>query len=370
MGAVWVSDKEWSQSEERAFAEWIEKDFQRDFFVQGEFAGVAIDCADLIYASRLIYSFKSKLPFVISDPTSNSRWISYQTSMFDHLPSSQRFRAFLNYVLQVTSTHSLTADSDPVAISRTLLIPGTFFLQRRNPMGHAQLIKTIDEYGNVHFLESTVPPKSRTLMESSTQTVKPESTASGFRRWIWPQERKLPAHQRTGFSLEQYENLGSNDQKSIREWWKAQKTKLSMRNESTDSQVSRSVQDLCSLMQFRAQVIIHASQYKNKIRRCLTEAESDWFSSPGRDRRIIRTLENTLSLITSDERLNAQHIDLLESNFAVSQCSEIPINEEETVNPLFFLKKLVLGQASSDPNDNTRERWGLQAPNGSPCPQY
>jgi hypothetical protein len=122
-------------------------------------------------------------------------------------------------------------------------------------------------------------------------------------------------------------------------------------------------------MQFRAQVIINAMEYKNKIRRCLTEAETDWFSSPGRDRRIIRTLENTLSLLTTEERLGVQHIDLLEQDFA-AQCSQIQINSEETVTPLFFLKKLVLGQASSDPNDNTRERWGLQTPNGSPCPGY
>ncbi|MFN7455155.1 MAG: hypothetical protein ACK5RO_10915 [Pseudobdellovibrionaceae bacterium] len=367
--AVWIPLKEWNQDEERSFSRWIEQEFHKDFFVTGEFEGTGIDCADLIYASRLIYSYKFKLPFIISDPTSTSRTISQQSSLFDHLPPSERFSEFLKYVLQITSTHTLTADSDPVAMNRSFLIPGAFFLQRRNPMGHAQLIKRIDDYGNVHYLESTVPPKSRTLMESSTQTVKPESTASGFRRWTWPQERKLTAKQRTGFSLEQYENLGRSDQKSFRQWWKIQKAKLATTLESTESQASRGTQDLCTLMQFRAQVIINAMEYKNKVRRCLTEAETDWFSSPGRDRRIIRTLENTLSLLTTEERLGVQHIDLLEQDFA-AQCSQIQINSEETVTPLFFLKKLVLGQASSDPNDNTRERWGLQTPNGSPCPGY
>ena len=74
------------------------------------------DCADAVYAMRLIFSYEYKLPFVIHNPSRPGKLISNRKKRWDKLPQEKRVRKFLDYVADMTSTKSLSRDTYPIAL--------------------------------------------------------------------------------------------------------------------------------------------------------------------------------------------------------------------------------------------------------------
>ena len=69
--AVWSENNSWDQTWEDRYSDWVKTSFNEDVFTQGSYKGIATDCADAVYAARLIFAFENQLPFVILDPTAN-----------------------------------------------------------------------------------------------------------------------------------------------------------------------------------------------------------------------------------------------------------------------------------------------------------
>lgn len=123
--AVWQDTNTWNADWEQKYSSWIETSFNEDIFTSGKYKGIPTDCADAVYASRLIFAYENNLPFVIQDPTGGSSKITNRMTRFDGTSDSfSRMKKFLLYVADVTSTKSLPYDSYPVKISRDYVKAG------------------------------------------------------------------------------------------------------------------------------------------------------------------------------------------------------------------------------------------------------
>lgn len=334
-----------------------------DYFLSGPYGTIATDCADSVYAARLIFSFENSLPFFVSG-------LSERSSRFDHVSDPKdRFLAFLYLVMQKTSTLTLSQDTYPVALDRRFLKPGIIFLQRRSDTGHVELVKSVFENGVIQFAASTLPIKARRLVITTSLTVMPADSNSGFRAWIQPEKRGLSQKQQPGYSLEQFQGIRPDTSDQLKIWTKKLHAKLALEPEPIAESVSRLSQDLCRLIKSRIEVVQDAYHYKNQVRRCLNKTEYEAYSTPGKDRRILRTLEQTLTFLFPEQpRLEIGMIDHLSQE--LEGCQTIEYFSDRSLPTIEFLKKLALRQVASDPNETMNERWGTTPLNGNSCPQF
>jgi hypothetical protein len=91
---VWtVSDRRWMVEEEHKFGKWVEENVTEDFFIRYK---IPVDCADVPYALRWIYSRIAHLPAAAT--TKNNKLIGHWSTNWGHLPNhpewhrDQRFR--------------------------------------------------------------------------------------------------------------------------------------------------------------------------------------------------------------------------------------------------------------------------------------
>lgn len=221
---VWQSENTWNEEWETQYSQWIRNSFNEDVFTSGKYAGISTDCADAVYAARVIFSAENKLPFVIGGANS-------ETSKFDYIKSDvTRLKAFINYVGDVTSTQTLPNDTYPIAINPQSMQPGVIWLRMSiasenflvrlfagpsAPTGHTEVIKDISPAGAIYLMGSTVPGKVRNLLTSTSLVYYPANEKLGFRRWIWPQDRSRPKNELNNYSLEQFA-MGLPDVSSAR----------------------------------------------------------------------------------------------------------------------------------------------------------
>lgn len=361
--AVWNATNSWNDDWEQRYSHWVTTQMDANYFVLGPYGAIATDCADAVYAARLIFSYENRLPFFASGYSEKSK-------SFDGIQDSRsRFKAFLQTVLQGTSTLTLANDTYPIAINRKVLRSGAVFLQKRVLSGHVELIHDVRSNGVIEFLSSTLPIKVRRLLVSTSLTVMPADISSGFRAWIRPEQRGLPVSILPGFSTEQFRFTKPATSEQLKIWLANIQNKLALEPESSEDAVARLGKDICSLVQSRVEVVLDGYEYKNKVRRCLTRDEYDAYSTPGKDRRILRIVEQTLTFLYPDQqKLELEMIDALAHPLA--SCLDVHFFPERSLNILDFLKKLAGKQVANDPNETVNERWGISPPNGNHCPQY
>ncbi|MBN8542291.1 MAG: hypothetical protein J0L82_18010 [Deltaproteobacteria bacterium] len=96
---VWVATEAWDDQWEKEYGDWISNSFHERFFLENEWAGIETDCADAVYAARVIFSFKNSLPFAISGSRDRQAQFANTTKDFDSiLDPVERVKAFLDRI--------------------------------------------------------------------------------------------------------------------------------------------------------------------------------------------------------------------------------------------------------------------------------
>lgn len=213
---LWDVRAEWSWEWEVKLAEWIRAEVDADYFVRHK---VATDCADVAYALRWIFAREHGLP--MRSRLGSGEWFTEASvrAKWEALPTAalwfedRRFLAALDYVLNLTYTHTLRDDAYPVEITTDALLEGGFHLSLHGDSGHTQPIMHVARPGEVGIplliLQSTVPRAVRKLMSNGYWMNQNEPKgAGGLLRFRWPApngEGLVPAESMPHFSEEQYD---------------------------------------------------------------------------------------------------------------------------------------------------------------------
>jgi hypothetical protein len=401
--AVWADTNRWDQQWEDRYADWIKSSFNEDIFTKGKYKNISTDCADAVYTSRAIFAYENQLPFVILDPTGGGSKISNRMSRFDGEGSSiSRFRAFVDYVNEMTDTKTLPRDTYPIAITREYLRSGAVWSRVRittsnvfsmifggrakEDPGHAEIVKDVTDTGAIELIGSTVPSEVRSLMTTSSLVFMPEETSTGFRKWMEPDwygaaEKDLPGYSLEQFKLGARESNNYNNEsptfqqqqgtaRTLDEWQKQIQEKLQLRSENKDEALYRYGANLCTLIQARVATILKSEKTRNSLNgECMNAEDYDSYSTPSRDKRINTTIENMVSMgggfgFTVSGRIDnvAQYMD---------KCPPIQIGRGQSLSLFEIVKAYADDKVSSNPNDSFEARWGLATGDGeSRCPTY
>ncbi|MGZ3773451.1 MAG: hypothetical protein ACXVCY_14850 [Pseudobdellovibrionaceae bacterium] len=356
---LWTTKEVWSKEWERRYARWIEEEVDADFFARNK---VATDCADVAYSLRWIFSRIHGLPaaaklgggdFLMSNETVRAEWAKLPTA--DEWNKDRRFLAALNYLLDLTYTHTLWADSFPVALNRESLLSGSYFLSLHDSSGHTQVIHWLPGNTGIPFLtlNSTVPRKVRSLMDSMLFADYPKEKEEALLRFRWPVKTSsgislMKAVDMPDYSLEQFSF------KSQKNFVIALYEKLGFTG-NTDAIRDYLYKDLFELLRAR-QSLVEEGFSKCQTQDCKpgTAGWEDW-GTPSRDSRIrgkIRTLDSVIfgtgKIVQDSNPSNAN-----------------PYLNKEVINlegTSWTLKALLWNwrnsHFSSDPREPITVRWG------------
>ena len=384
--AVWVETNRWDARWEQLFSNWIHTSFTDDIFTNGRYKGIPTDCADAVYLSRAIFAFENKLPFVILDPTGGGAKISNRMGRFDGSGNElTRFRQFAQYIGDMTSTQTLANDSYPIAIRREFVRPGTIWSRPRikqenilnmifggrvqEDPGHAEVVIDVTETGAIQVMGSTVPKAVRKLISTSSLVFMPVEKTTGLRNWILPENYGKPVAQYPGYSMEQFQ-LGegkaatgesggtTSTPRSLSAWQEDVQGRLQLRAENKDEALFRAAGNLCSLVNARVDAV-----NKGLIRQralggaCMNAGDYDSYSTPSRDKRILTTIEEMVSLGGGFGFTTAGRVDKVAKY--LSKCPDVKIASNQTMSLHQIAKAYAEGRVSSNPNDKLELRWGL-----------
>lgn len=245
---VWDPEHEWSIEWEIEYAKWCETLYH--FYRAGGGAerylpmrtnawgdtGAYLDCSDLLYASRAIFAYERKLPFMVHlSGILKEKGVSFdrndmghfQTNYSRHAAGDKRFRAFLADLLQASFSCTINDDTFPIAVRPDVLMPGMVFAI--NPVlttGHSYLIYRVEMGPDIKnkanqpvmVIGGTVPAniplpeyylfkqEGRLMWKDGAHTRR-----GGFRAWLVPVPRggkwhlEIPEYGKRWYSEEQYE---------------------------------------------------------------------------------------------------------------------------------------------------------------------
>lgn len=301
---VWAVRQSWTAAKETEFSEFIRTEYNTDIFssTSSAFYGIPTDCADAVYIARAIFAAREGLPIRFSDITKSGAFITQDISRWDSLPSEKRLRPFLHYLSDVVSTLTLEKDTYPVEISKQWLRPGVIFL---SPIlsasekqatgfhgGHAEYLKSVSDTGFMEFIASTSPRIVRTLSLSRNPYMAPVVKRGGLRLWKNPQDFSKPVSALPGYGLNQFELAGWEplkliSRRQIFQWHEEIRRLLRTRVPSFQERVDIVVENVCSLLTVRAELVRKGWQeVLGQGGRCLSASKTDQYSTETRDQRI------------------------------------------------------------------------------------
>ena len=195
---------EWNAEWEKNYSYWVQKVLQTNWLQSerlqyGEvnpFYQWQVDCAKLAYLSRLYFSYRYGLEFVIRND--QGQLISSQDSHWDQEPNAiKRLKNFAKFILARVSTRTISRDSVLIDISRNSLIPGTL-LVTDSKRGHVMILKELKRSGAPVFIYSTLPASDFIYESYSYPSPEayflsgknPSLSQGGFRRFLWPSEHR------------------------------------------------------------------------------------------------------------------------------------------------------------------------------------
>jgi len=392
---VWVDTQTWDERWEDLYAEWVQTHFNEDFFVSGRWGNLPTDCADAVYAPRIIFAYDNRLPFIIPSTGQSNRSTAHNRIA----NGDQRVRAFLIRVFQQTSTRSLPADTYPVAITREDLKPGAIWLRNSHasenfiirmfgganaPSGHTEVIKEVTPSGVVYLIGSTVPIKVRNLITVTSLAFLPEKQTLGFRRFIWPQNIGKDPSVNKGYSLEQFE-MGvvpqdhgdaensipgqSGGRKTIQQFTQDVQEKLALQPETKEEYMTRITRELCAMLHLRKEVVQDAIAYQRRINgACMSSDIYDNFSTPNRDRRIRLVLDKAFVAMFRAPFLASAERKVSRISPYLQSCLPIRLANGDDLSVQDALMGLARNRWSSDPNQPELVRWGLEQESRT-CPK-
>lgn len=388
---VWKAENTWDDIWEKRYQHWVKNNWTEDFFMNEKkpiYYKFSHDCADAVYAMRLVFSYEYKLPFVIHDPRKPGRMISNGKTRWDKLPEEKRVRKFMDYVADITSTKTLARDTYPIALDD--IKPGDIYAA---PGVHSYQIVNVTETGVAEVMSSTTPKAPRFLDRiPSFPFYVPEDIkrkGDGYRRFVQPQNIRKSLKKQPGYSEEQYEIAKGVNYDYVR-FTDIIASALGTKKEKPDEKTLRLLIAMCMYANDRAvyvyEALWHLQEMKKKGRRCMTRREYDNFSTPSRDRR----LKAFFTAVKNHYEKNrgykpwTQPQRWAKTLFAVKPPSTAEIKDlnsfckvqmtlgENYYIPLRELRQnLAAGKVISDPHAPLEYRWGAQTTPYKPrCKTY
>jgi hypothetical protein len=390
--AVWSVRAQWDEAAEQQFSQWLTTRVDAEFFYEGTaWSDLAMDCADAVYALRIVFAFEQGLPFVIRDPERAGSLISQATTRFDHVPAGvPRVRAFIDWISGITSTRSLQQDTYPVTLNAQSLQPGVIYLHSGK---HVVMIREVRADGVMRYLEATTPRAVRPMRDMlglpvfvPGQAGNPKGS-DGYRRFRHPQHYGLNAASLPLYGEDQYE-LARSVNLDLIAFQQAVQALLATQAEQGWQKVRRHLVLLCQLAWDRADAVDEAQQRLREVRaqgqRCLGPADASEHSTPQRDQQLLRVAQYVLRLL--DEPVGPQHqswppqtlrywyfllhlggrldtakIEAVQAQY-LQWCdvARIEGGPDRPMNLTDMVRLLQAGQLASDPNASLRQRWGLE----------
>lgn len=214
-GAVWEAENAWNLQWEDRYAEWIAQEVDIDFLKSID---LPVDCADLVYVVRAIFSRIHALPFMATNI--EGQRIGHFSSDWDNLATARqwsndrRFLAFLRALTRHITTRSFPHDTYPVALKPETIQPG-LILYENMISSHSCLIGRVDPQRMIPvvFFEASVPARVefKRSVSPNIHIYPPgvDPSRSGVVRWKWPTRtergwRYLPEDEMTFFSMDIY----------------------------------------------------------------------------------------------------------------------------------------------------------------------
>ncbi|MBU2006845.1 MAG: hypothetical protein KKF08_15835 [Gammaproteobacteria bacterium] len=388
--AVWTNENEWNDMWEDQYRQWVRTNWKDDIFMDPSkpvYYKFENDCADAVYAMRLIFAFEHRLPFTINNRDKAGKLISNSMGMWDNLAPPQRLRQFMNYVADMTSSESLRNDTYPVALND--IKPGDVYVA---PGVHSYQIVEVTDAGIAEVMASTTPKQARYLLRTpSFPFYVPEDKrlGDGYRRFKQPQNIGAPASAQPGYSEEQF-RLAADLNYDYVAFTDIISQKLGKRAEKPDEKTMRLLLALCMYANDRSVYVYDALWYLQKIRkegrRCMNAKEYDDHSTPGRDKRlkmffdsIRRHLDHVgrfdprsqparwAKAVFSNDQPPPQEMKSL-NNFCLVQMT---LGEEYYMTLRELRQNVDAGSLVSDPHAPLPFRWGVaKEPYNSGCPSY
>ncbi len=391
---VWPNENVWDDVWEGRYRDWVRTNWKDDIFMDPSkpiYYEFENDCADAVYAMRLVFSFENRLPFVINNRDKAGKIISNSMSTWDNLSPPQRVRQFMNYVADMTSSESLRNDTYPIALND--IKPGDIYVA---PGVHSYQIVNVTDTGIAEVMASTTPKQARYLLRTpSFPFYVPEDKrfGDGYRRFKQPQNVMKPANQQPGYSEEQFQ-VAADVQLDYVAFTDVISKKLGKRVESPDEKTQRLLLALCMYANDRSVYVYDALWYLQKIRNdgrhCMNAKEYNDHSTPGRDKRlhlffdsIRRHLDRVgrfdprsqparwAKAVFSNDEPPPQEMKFL-NDFCQVQMTLVDDGQPNYYMSLRELRQNVeAGSLVSDPHAPLAHRWGIiKQPFVSDCPTY
>jgi len=388
---VWKAENTWNSVWEKRYQHWVKNNWTEDIFMNEKkpiYYKFSNDCADAVYAMRLIFSYEYKLPFVINNPNKRGKTISNGKTRWDKYPEEKRVRKFLDYVANVTSTRTLARDTYPIALDD--IKPGDIYAA---PDVHSYQIVNITNEGVAEVMSSTTPKAPRFLDRiPSFPFYLPEDykrKTDGYRRFIQPQNIRKPLKKQPGYSEEQFEIARSVKYDYVR-FTDIIASALGKKKEDPDKKTLRLLIAMCMYANDRSVYVYDAlyklQEMKNKGRKCMTRSEYNNYSTPSRDRRLIAFFTAVKNHYERNSKYKhwTQPQRWAKTLFSVKEPRPRDVKElnefcmvqmslgEKYFMPLRELRKnLLAGRVISDPNAPLEYRWGAQrSPYKARCKTY
>lgn len=390
---VWKDEREWTAEDEVKFVQWVQSDkFHKRIFSdpKSPYGNLATDCADVVYAARIIYAFENKLLYKSYNPSKDDgnfwkKYISNNTNLFDKYPEgAERVKAFITYLGKYADTKFLSEeDSYPILLKD--IKPGDFYITEQTlssgtVIRHTYIVKKVYASGIFDLYYSTLPYMVRELKFHRGLPLFPFSKEPfGFKRFKAPYllneiEKDLP-----GFSLEQYDLLKKVGSEAVLSEISKQ---IRTEEEGLNGRLERLIDNLCRSLDDRIEVVNESIRFVNSVQnRCVTKAEFNNYSTPVKDQRIqsqIKVLVQFWKAVHKEKKLNEfSTLRVPQMNYLAGlkdgtledhrqMCSDypnIPVNVKE------FKDLYEAGKISSHPNDSFEVRWGKDG-NPTSCQQY
>ncbi len=371
--SVWKTENRWSEAWENKFAEFIANVDTNIFNSTGKrWSGIRTDCAGAAYKLRIIFAFENKLP------VSFNTWdgvMSNKSTAFDRTSDPvERVRKFMSAVDSETSTVTMLRDTYPIAIRRGVIKPGVMFLHPQDDSlpityraGHVLYVRKVENNGNIKYMASTVPSAVRTLDVRNGIQFAPMSEDGGFRAWNWPDSDERPYKSYEQFELGGWIPHYYKDGRIAQSWQKAIAERIATERLSASDDFQNKYENLAGVIAARVTAVnkgwkFYRQNYSSGS--CMSEKDYDNFSTPTRDVKIQREIENFVAAARKyAERSGNSYKQLMASaRFEVMPGVVIDANQ---LYQLFF-SELVL--AVSEPEHSPEVRWGLQLQGRWPCP--
>jgi hypothetical protein len=220
---IWEVKNSWDQNWEKKFSQWLESEFNKDFFTK---YNLETDCADVAFALRWIFARNNNLPaantlagshMIFSQDSFKSQWSNLKKDKEWH--KDEVFMAAVRYLMLHAFTGTLNIDGYPIEINKDSFLVGTIHLTG----GHTMIINKIDYSSTlsapIYKLSSTVPSAVRTLYEQiMIDSTAIDEQSGGLFRMRWPKLENgkwtlIPKKLMPLYSKEQYnsEFLGEDN---------------------------------------------------------------------------------------------------------------------------------------------------------------